>query len=178
MQQRTGVWTPTHVGSKRCLAPKPAGAHAAVSFQAKVGAWDRCFPVRTRCLEEVVHLQHGDPLEHLHELWPTEFVPRPYSRAKLRHRALGQTQAHCAQARRVHLTTPFFVRVAQNAMEDREVKPRRALLDDDLRPGLPDPVEPHTRERAKCRDLGWKRKPRVLVVLVRGIQRTGAKTIF
>ena len=44
------------------------------------------------------------------------------------------------------------------------VKLRRALLDDDLRHQLPDPIAP--REKEWCLDLGWKRKPRVRMVLV------------
>ena len=30
-------------------------------------------------------------------------------------------------------------------MEDRQVKPWRALLNDDLQPGLPDPEAPHEK---------------------------------
>ena len=44
------------------------------------------------------------------------------------------------------------------------VKLRRALLDDDLRHQLPDPIAP--REKEWCLDLGWKRKPRARMVLV------------
>ena len=57
---------------------------------------------------------------------PIDFVPHPYSRAKVRHRPPAQTQA---------LTTLYFGQVAKNPLEDRHVKLRRALLDDDLRPG-------------------------------------------
>ena len=85
----------------------------------KASSWTVASLSATRCLEVVVHLQDGDPLKHLHELWPVEFLPRPHSRATVRHRPLAETQAPRAQGRWAHLTSPYIVQVAQNPLHDR-----------------------------------------------------------
>ena len=108
-QAKAGAWR-ERIIQRRLLvcARTQEAAHLAPEWTPQGNLLDPCIPLRTRCLEVVVHLQDGDPLEHLHELWPVEDVPRPHSRAKVRHRPLAQTQPPHAQARWAHLTTPYF----------------------------------------------------------------------
>ena len=52
-----------------------------------------------------------------------------------------------AQAHQTHLTTPYLVQVAQNPLENRQVKLLRAPLDNYLRPRLPDTLATREKEQ-------------------------------